>query len=133
VLNDEASTIVGVTADAPEDRVSALKAKGADIVVAGRGKFTALSPLMTELSERFKIKNLLVEGGGTVHRSMIAENLYDEIHLIVCPFIIGGAGSITPAERSAFWPREAIPQFKLEKADKIGDYLYIVYRPLKEV
>jgi len=131
VLNDEATTIVGVTTDAPEDRVDALKAKGTNIIVAGRGKFVALPLLMSELSERFGIKNLLVEGGGTVHRSMIAENLYDEIHLIMCPFIIGGAGSITPAERSAFWPKETIPRFKLEKADKIGDYLYIVYRPFK--
>jgi len=131
VLNDEATTIVGVTTDAPEDRVDALKAKGTNIIVAGRGKFVALPLLMSELSERFGIKNLLVEGGGTVHRSMIAENLYDEIHLIMCPFIIGGAGSITPAERSAFWPEETIPRFKLEKADKIGDYLYIVYRPFK--
>ena len=88
VLNDEASTIVGVTRDAPEDRVDALKAKGTNIIVAGRGKFVALPPLVSELSERYGIKNLLVEGGGTVHRSMIAENLYDEIHLIMCTFII---------------------------------------------
>jgi 2,5-diamino-6-(ribosylamino)-4(3H)-pyrimidinone 5'-phosphate reductase len=133
VLNDDASTIVGVTADAPRERVDALKAKGVRIIVAGRGKFVALPPLMSELSDRYGIRNLLVEGGGTVHRSMIADNLYDELHLIMCPFIIGGAGSITPAESAAFWPGEAIPRFKLEKADRIGDYLYIVYRPIISV
>jgi riboflavin biosynthesis pyrimidine reductase len=60
---------------------------------------------------------------------MIMENLYDEIHLIICPFIIGGARSITPVERSAFWPNEAIPRFQLDKAEKMGDYLYVVYKP----
>ena len=129
VLNDEAPTIVGVTADAPTDRVNALKARGAIIVVSGRGKFVDLPPLISELAERWGIRRLLVEGGGTVHRSMIAENLYDEIHLIVCPFIIGGASSITPAERSAFWPNDAVPVFQLVKAEKMGDYLYIVYKP----
>ena len=129
VLNDDAPTIVGVTEDAPRDRVDALKARGATILVAGRGKFVNLPPLLSELAEHQGIRRLLVEGGGTVHRSMIAENLYDEIHLIVCPFIIGGASSITPAERSAFWPNEKIPRFQLAKAEKIGDYLYVVYKP----
>jgi riboflavin biosynthesis pyrimidine reductase len=72
---------------------------------------------------------MLVEGGGTVHRSMIAANLYDEIHLIICPFIIGGARSITPVERSSFWPDETIPWVQLDKAEKLGDYLYVIYKP----
>jgi 2,5-diamino-6-(ribosylamino)-4(3H)-pyrimidinone 5'-phosphate reductase len=127
VLNDDAPTIVGVTNDAPASRVNALRDKGAEIIVSGHGKFVNLPPLISDLSEHFGIRRLLVEGGGTVHRSMITENLYDEIHLIICPFIIGGAGSITPVERSAFWPDEPIPQFNLVKAEKITDYLYVVY------
>jgi 2,5-diamino-6-(ribosylamino)-4(3H)-pyrimidinone 5'-phosphate reductase len=129
VLNDDAPTIVGVTEDAPAERVDALKARGAGIIVSGRGRFVDLPPFVSELAGGYGIRRLLVEGGGTVHRSMIAENLYDEIHLIICPFIIGGADSITPAERSAFWPEEEIPRFQLEKADTVGDYLYVVYKP----
>jgi len=129
VLNDDAPTIVGVTADAPQDRVDAFKSKGANIIVCGRGKFVDLAPLVSELAQRWGIRRMLVEGGGTVHRSMIAANLYDEIHLIICPFIIGGARSITPVERSAFWPDETIPWVQLDKAEKLGDYLYVVYKP----
>jgi riboflavin-specific deaminase-like protein len=129
VLNDDAPTIVGVTADAPQDRVDAFKSKGANIIVCGRGKFVDLAPLVSELAQRWGIRRMLVEGGGTVHRSMIAANFYDEIHLIICPFIIGGARSITPVERSAFWPDETIPWVQLDKAEKLGDYLYVVYKP----
>jgi len=132
VLDDEAPTLVAVTKDAPADRVEALKARGAKIIVAGHGKFVDLPPVMSELSERWGIRRLLVEGGGTVHRSMIAENLYDEIQLIICPFIIGGAASITPAERTAFWPGETVPRFTLDRADRIGDYLYVVYKPKRQ-
>ena len=71
VLNDAAPTIVGVTADAPPDNVAAFKARGAEIVVTGQGRFVDLPPLLSALSERYKIRRLLVEGGGTVHRSMI--------------------------------------------------------------
>ena len=129
VLSNDTPSIVGVTVDAPQNRVDALKSKGATIIVSGHGKFVDLPPFVLELAERCGIRRLLVEGGGTVHRSMIAANLYDEIHLIVCPFIVGGAGSITPVERSAFWPHENIPFFLLDKVEKIGDYLYVVYKP----
>jgi riboflavin biosynthesis pyrimidine reductase len=129
VLSDDTPSIVGVTVDAPQNRVDALKSKGATIIVSGHGKFVDLPPFMSELAERCGIRRLLVEGGGTVHQSMIAANLYDEIHLIICPFIVGGAGSITPVERSAFWPHETIPFFLLDKVEKIGDYLYVVYKP----
>jgi len=129
VLNDAAPTVVGVTADAPPERVAAFRERGAEVIVAGRGRFVDLPPLLAELSGRYGIRRLLVEGGGTVHRSMIGDNLYDEIHLIVCPFIIGGDDSITPVERSAFWPPEAVPRFELIRAEKMGDYLYVVYKP----
>jgi len=132
VLNDEAPTIVGVTADAPADRVAAFRARGAKIVSAGSGKFVSLPALMSELARHHGIRRLLVEGGGTVHRSMIADDLYDEIQLIICPFVIGGADSITPVERSAFWPAEAITRYRLSKAETLGDYLYVIYTPDKQ-
>ena len=128
VFGAEAPTIVAVTRDAPAERVAAIKARGAQIVTAGRGRFVDLPRLMNVLHEDFGVRRLLVEGGGTVHRSMIAAGLYDELHLILCPFVIGGASSITPVQRTAFWPREQVPKYRLERADRHGDYLYIVYR-----
>lgn len=133
VLNDAASTIVGVTTDASPERVKAYRARNAEIIVAGHGKFVDLPPLLCELSDRYDIKRLLVEGGGTVHRSMITENFYDEIHMIVCPFIMGGKDSISPVERSSFWPTEEIPRFELADVKRMGDYLYIVYKPKKKL
>ena len=104
-------------------------ARGAEIVVAGRGKYVDLSHLLPGLLRRFGIERLLVEGGGTVHRSMIARNLYDEIQLIICPFVIGGSTSITPVERRAFWPQDAVPRYRRDQTQIIGDYLYVVYKP----
>jgi 2,5-diamino-6-(ribosylamino)-4(3H)-pyrimidinone 5'-phosphate reductase len=128
VLGADAPTIVAVTRDAPAERVAAFKARGARVVTAGQGRFVGLPQLMHVLHEDFGIRRLLVEGGGTVHRSMIAAGLYDELHLILCPFVIGGASSITPVQRGAFWPRGEVPKYRLERADRHGDYLYIVYK-----
>lgn len=128
VLNADAPTIVAVTSDAPADRLSTFKRRGAQIVLAGHGRYVDLPVLMNILYEQYKIRRLLVEGGGTVHRSMIAAGLYDELHLIICPFVIGGSTSITPVERTAFWPRGEVPRYRLEKVEKLGDYLYVVYK-----
>lgn len=129
VFGPEAPTIVAVTRDAPAERVVAFQRQGAQIIAAGRGRFVDLRRLMKALYEECGIRRLLVEGGGTVHRSMIGCGLYDELHLILCPFVIGGASSITPVQRGAFWPRKEIPRYRLERADRHGDYLYTVYRP----
>jgi 2,5-diamino-6-(ribosylamino)-4(3H)-pyrimidinone 5'-phosphate reductase len=129
VLGGEAPTVVAVTRDAPARRVRALEDKGARIVVSGNGRYVDLPPLMKELSLEHGIRKLMVEGGGTVHRSMIAQGLYDELHLIVCPFVIGGSGSITPVGRSPFWPRGRIPFYRLAQNRTLGDYIYLVYKP----
>jgi 2,5-diamino-6-(ribosylamino)-4(3H)-pyrimidinone 5'-phosphate reductase len=131
VLGPEAPTVVAVTSDAPARRVSALRRRGAHIVVSGRGRFVDLPPLLGALHDDWGVRRLLVEGGGTVHRSMVARNLYDEIQLIICPFVIGGSASITPVQRRAFRPQEAIPHYRIDKAEVHGDYLYVVYKPLE--
>jgi len=131
VLNPDVPTIVVVSNDAPPDRVQTFRDMGAGIICSGHGRYVDLVPAMTELRERFGIRKLLVEGGGTVHRSMIAEGLYDEIHLIICPFVIGGSRSITPVGRAAFWPKGKVPEYNLAETDVIGDYLYLIYRPKK--
>ena len=129
VLGDEAPTVVVVSEEAPRDRVDALVARGARIVVAGHGRYVDVRRTMRLLRCELGIEKLLVEGGGSVHRSMIAQGLYDEIQLIVCPFVIGGSTSITPVERSAFWPQGDVPQYRLDNAETIGDYLYVTYKP----
>ena len=128
ILGGEAPTVVAVTEDAPLRRVRALERKGARIVVSGRGRFVDLPPLMETLRREHGIRRLMVEGGGTVHRSMISRGLYDELRFIVCPFVIGGARSITPAGRASFLQGKE-PFFTLVENRTMGDYIYLVYRP----
>lgn len=128
ILDREAPTVVAVSKDAPSGRVRAFRDKGAEIITAGRGKYVDLPPVMEQLAENFSVNRLMVEGGGTVHRSMISAGLYDEIHLIVCPFVIGGSKSITPVGRAAFWPKGDIPRYSLTDSKVIGDYMYIIYK-----
>ncbi|UCF30811.1 MAG: dihydrofolate reductase family protein [bacterium] len=131
ILDRDAPTVVVVSKDAPPGRVRTLRDKGADVITSGRGRFVDLAPAMEELWGRFGVSRLMVEGGGTVHRSMISSGLYDEVHLIICPFVIGGSRSITPVDRWPFWPRGPIPRYSLAESQVIGDYIYVVYRPIE--
>ena len=60
---------------------------------------------------------------------MIADDLYDEMHMIVCPFCHRGE-----TIRSRRWSasrsgrNEEIPKYRLIRADKMGDYIYTVLR-----
>ncbi len=129
VLGDEAPTVVVVAEDAPADRVAALVERGARIAVAGRGRYVDVERAMHLLKTEHGVERLLVEGGGSVHRSMIAHGLYDEIQLIICPFVIGGSTSVTPVEHSAFWPQGQVPGFVLHEVRTIGNYLCVTYKP----
>jgi diaminohydroxyphosphoribosylaminopyrimidine deaminase/5-amino-6-(5-phosphoribosylamino)uracil reductase len=56
---------------------------------AGPDGRVALPPLLDELGRR-GILSLLVEGGGEVHASFVAQGLVDKVHAYVAPRMIGG-------------------------------------------
>jgi len=47
------------------------------------------------LRVEYGVKRLVCEGGGTLLRSLAAEDLLDEIYLTLCPFVFGGSGAPT--------------------------------------
>lgn len=85
----KAPTVVAVTAQAKDADLRTLEAAGGLIIVAGKGPRVDLPLLMRELAQR-EITSVLVEGGGEVHASFLAEGLPDKLVWFVAPKIIGG-------------------------------------------
>lgn len=83
-------TLVAVTPAAPEERVTALKKAGAQILVvpAENGRVN-LKLLMKELAKR-EITSVLIEGGGEVHASALGAGIVDKVIWFIAPKIIGG-------------------------------------------
>ena len=90
VLGADAPTAIGVCEAAPEDRIAAIKKKGAHVIVAGRNH-VELPLLMKILKEKFGVNKLMIEGGPTLNWHMLHDKLVDEIRLIHLPFIVGGS------------------------------------------
>jgi len=90
VLSPGAPTIIAVSERAPADRVKAIKARGAEVVCAGK-EHVDLPTLMRILSTSWGVKKLMIEGGPTLNWHMLHHRLVDEIRLIHLPFIVGGS------------------------------------------
>jgi 2,5-diamino-6-(ribosylamino)-4(3H)-pyrimidinone 5'-phosphate reductase len=90
VLGTDAPTVIAVCEAAPQDQVRAIRAKGVQVVVAGK-THVELPLLMKILKEQFRVNKLMIEGGPTLNWHMLHDKLVDEIRLIHLPFIVGGS------------------------------------------
>jgi len=100
VADNSARTIIATTNKAPQEKISALKARGVEVITAG-DELVDLKFLMHELAER-EITSVLVEGGGTIHFSMLRAGLVDKVLAFVAPKIIGGSNALTAVEGAGF-------------------------------
>lgn len=88
VLNDRARTIIAVSGKAEKNKIKILR-EYAEIVVSGdENNKVNLKQLLENLQER-GIKKILLEGGGTLNRSMLEAGLVDEIFVTIAPVLVG--------------------------------------------
>lgn len=60
-----------------------------------QGDTVSLREMMGTLRQEYSVQKLVCEGGGQVFRSLLAEDLVDEVHLTLCPRIFGGIAAPT--------------------------------------
>ena len=124
VTDKSARTIIATTSNAPIEKISALKNCGVEIITTGDGKRVDLETLMRELANR-ELTSVLVEGGGTIHFSMLAAGLVDKIFAFVAPKIIGGEKSLTAVEGAGFEKLSDAALLKNLTTERLGDDILI--------
>ncbi|WP_175409797.1 RibD family protein [Streptomyces sp. TRM64462] len=83
--------------------------------------------VLAELGRR-GVERLLVEGGGTIHTQLLAQNLADELHLVIAPLLVGDAAApafLGPAP----YPGGPTARMKLLEARPIDDVVLLRYAP----
>jgi diaminohydroxyphosphoribosylaminopyrimidine deaminase/5-amino-6-(5-phosphoribosylamino)uracil reductase len=80
---DQAPVLVITAPDAPADRTSALKAAGAEVIVA-----TDIESALHELGRR-EVTSLFLEGGPTLASAFLASGQIDESRTFVAPMLLG--------------------------------------------
>lgn len=97
-VSSPAKTLIVTTAAAPGERVETLKRAGAEVLVQEHaGDRVVLRSLLEDLGGR-GVLSVLIEGGGTVNASALAEGVVDKVVALIAPRLIGGAQAPTPLE-----------------------------------
>lgn len=89
IFKPDAQTVIAVSEIASSERIDAIRATGAEVVVCGEIEVD-LSLLLEILYEQYGVRKMMVEGGPTLNYHMLHHCLVDEIRLIHLPFIVGG-------------------------------------------
>ncbi|OKI31561.1 deaminase [Streptomyces sp. CB03578] len=113
------------TVDPAVDKVIAALGDLADVVSVGPELDWGL--VLDELGRR-GVGRLMVEGGGTIHTQLMAQNLADEVHLAVAPLLVGQVGA-PKFLGAADYPGGSTSRMRLLEARPIGDVVLLRYAP----
>ncbi|KAF5411013.1 MAG: 2,5-diamino-6-(ribosylamino)-4(3H)-pyrimidinone 5'-phosphate reductase [Euryarchaeota archaeon] len=92
--------VILTTRSAPPERLGALSAAGAEILVVGDRRVD-LGVALERLHE-MGVRRLMVEGGGRLNWSLISQGLVDEIYVYIGNMVLGGDSAPTLADGSGF-------------------------------
>jgi len=72
------------------------------------------------------VRRLMVEGGGAVHTQFLAEDLADELQLVVAPFFVGETGARRFVGEARF-PWHPGHRARLASTEQLGDVVLLRY------
>ena len=123
----ESPVIVLASGRAPKSRLAKLKRLADCVKVCGKNS-VALGQALGWLRRDWAVKRLLCEGGGELNFELLRLGLVDELHLTVCPRIIGGRDAPTIADGEGFARLAKVAKLELTRQRRIGDELFTTWR-----
>ncbi len=129
ILDAPGNVLVYAAASSP-DRIAALQARGADVVLLpGPGGKVDLRAMLQDLGTR-GINELHVEAGAKLNGSFVREGLVDEWLVYMAPKLLGSGRDL-----AAFGPLGSLGdaiQLRFHAVDRVGDDLRLLLRPAAE-
>ena len=122
-------TIIAVTFRAETGRIDTLRDRGVTVLVCGKGPLVSPRILLKSL-RRLGIRRILLEGGGILNWSMLADGLVDEISIAITPRILGGAEAVSLVEGKGSRLVKDGVKLKLLNTAKYGPDLVVRYKVL---
>ena len=116
----EYRTIVAHTRFAPEERVKALREAGVEMSLCKEKEGLVDVRNLLELLGQSGIDSILLEGGGSLNYTFLAEGLVDELYAFIAPKIVGGMNAKTPVEGAGMEKMADAINLELENVLNIG-------------
>lgn len=123
----ESPVIVLASGRAPKSRLAKLKRLADCVKVFGKNSI-ALGQALGWLRRDWAVKRLLCEGGGELNFELLRLGLADELHLTICPKIIGGKDAPTIADGDGFPHLPKAANLMLTRQRRVGDELFTTWR-----
>ncbi|WP_332330027.1 RibD family protein [Streptomyces sp. WMMC1477] len=114
-----------LTVDGAVEKARATLGELADVVRVGPELDWGL--VLDELGRR-GVERLMVEGGGTIHTQLMAQNLADEVHLAIAPLLVGQPEAARFLG-AADYPGGSTARMKVLEVRAIGDIVFVRYAP----
>lgn len=122
-----APVIVLASRRAPAARLRRLQAVAGVVKTFGRRELDWPAALAW-LRREHGVRRLVCEGGGALNDALFRAGLVDELHLTVCPFVIGGRAAPTIVDGAGFARLADAARLELRSARRVGAEMFLVYR-----
>ena len=125
--NQVSPVIVLASSQMPKSRLAKLERLADCVKVCGKNK-VALGQALGWLQREWAVNRLLCEGGGELNFELLRLGLVDELHLTICPRIIGGRDAPTIADGDGFATLAKAANLELTRRLRLGDELFTTWR-----
>jgi riboflavin-specific deaminase-like protein len=125
--NQVSPVIVLASSQVPKSRLAKLERLADCVKVCGKNK-VALGQALGWLQREWAVNRLLCEGGGELNFELLRLGLVDELHLTICPRIIGGRDAPTIADGDGFATLAKAANLELTRRRRLGDELFTTWR-----
>jgi len=94
--------------------------------VVGLQDLSDFGQILDDMGQR-GIGRLMVEGGTTIHRQFLSQDLADELHLAIAPFFVGQANAPRFVDAGIF-PQDMNRRMVPQEVRQVGDIAFARYR-----
>ena len=134
IFQDRFSPLLIITGGrVPKARLAALKQAATAVFSESADRAVDFPGALRWLKEEWGVKRLLCEGGGALNDALFRDDLVDELHLTLCPFVVGGRTAPTISDGVGFAHlSEAVP-LRLQQRKANGSELFLTFRRQRSV
>jgi len=97
-----------------------LESRNVDSLVVGRDRVD-LGLALKRLQEEFGVRRIRVDSGGRLNAALLRAGLIDEVHLFICPTIVGGEGPRFFSDGAPVLEGAELPRLELTSAVPADD------------
>jgi riboflavin-specific deaminase-like protein len=119
--------IILTTGRIARSRLARLRALADEVKICGATELD-FSEALAWLRKKWKVRRLLCEGGGELNGALFQAGLVSEVHITLCPILLGGRTAPTLADGAGVAKLADAARFRLMSMKRTGSALFLVYR-----